>query len=172
MADSTHDLDQIDVDTEEIETTVNELMAAGSPAKGFGLQLSAMTGLRVELYAGYALNTSSTPTKITSGLGHDCTDNATNYLSLEPGSPPTLTWVTAAPSGWPGPLTSGGTALYSFVAASGVLTTWTDYRLAPVGGVTKAAILAALDIDSWSWSGDSLTIGRDGKQIILTLETP
>lgn len=170
MADSSHDIPQIDVDTAEIEVTVNEINAAQSPALGFGIK--SMTALNVVLFQGYALNTSGTPVKITSGLDLDLTDDATNYVSLEPGSPPTIALVSAAPSGWPGPLASGGVALQSFVAADGAITSHLDYRLAPVSSVSKAAILALLDIDSWEWSGDSLTISRDSKQIILTLETP
>lgn len=173
MADRTHDLDQIDTDTAEIEVTENELHAAGSPAKGFGLQLSAMTGLRVEMYAGVALNTSGVPTKITSGLGHDCTDDATSYCSLEPGTPPTITYVTVSPSGWPGPLASGGVALYEFVAADGALTDWTDWRPAPVAGTSINTVLAALGIDSWVITGSgpyaiTITKGAYSAQIDLT----
>lgn len=131
MADSSgHGIPQLDVDTAELEALANENFQAGSPAMGFGLILGEMTGLQVEMLPGVALDTAGTPTKITLGLSHSCTDDATNYCSLEPGSPPTITYVTAAPSGWPGPLASGGVALYSFVAADGALT-WTDYRLAP-----------------------------------------
>jgi hypothetical protein len=88
-----------------------------------------MTGLHVELYSAYALDTDGTPTKIESGLSHDLADDATSYVSLEVGTPPTIAVVTSAPSGWPGPLASGGAALYEFVAADGAITDWLDYRL-------------------------------------------
>lgn len=171
MADRTHDIPSIDTDTAEIETTVNEINQAQSPALGFGLNQAEMSGLGVSMFAGYAPNSSGAPTKITAGLTHTLTDNATSYCSLEPGSPPTITYVTASPSGWPGPLASGGVALYSFIAASGAITDWADYRLAPLG-VSKAAILAALGIDSWVTTSTDITITVGSKAITLSLETP
>lgn len=170
MADSTHDIPQIDTDTAEIEVTVNEINLAQSPALAFGIK--SIAALHVELYEGYALDSSGTPVKITSGLGHDLTNAATNYLSLEPGAPPIITRVTSAPSGWPGPLASGGTALLSFVCAGGAITGHQDYRMGSTGGVTRASVLAALDIDSWTWVGDELTIVRNGKQYVIEMETP
>lgn len=45
-------------------------------------------------------------------------------------------------------------------------------QLAELAGVTKAAILAALGIDQFDVTADDITIGKDGKIIILPLSTP
>ena len=167
MSDSTTGIEQIDVDTAEIEVKVNENFGAGSPGLAFGL-IRDPVALHVDIYEGVAPNASGVPTKV-GNQGFDLTNTATNYLRRN--ADLTFTVTTSAPSGWPGPLASGAVALYSFVCAGGAVTSWLDYRLAAgtSNSVVKAAILAALEIDSWTWVGDDLTITKGGKSVVLTV---
>lgn len=124
MADSTTPLDTVAADQAGKEITVDELFDAHSPASGFGRHASACAGL-VWAYYPAVMMISGTPTKIAGGT-LTLTASVTNYVRLNSGG--TISVLTSAPSGWPGPLASGAFALYEIVCGADGPTSWQDWR--------------------------------------------
>ncbi len=127
MSNSTTTIDQISVSQSQKEVTANALFDAFSPAVNFGRRASTCSGLTWGYY-GATISVSGVPTQIANGT-IALTNAATNYLYAT--SAGTVTKVTSAPTGWPGPITSpaGAIALYEIVTAGSLVTSYTDYRL-------------------------------------------
>jgi hypothetical protein len=139
MADSTTNLDTISAGQSSKEVTANALSDAGSPATLFGRRASTTSALTFGYYGGKyrkADGTILTVANATIAL----TDAATNYLLETDG---TVSKVTAAPAGWPGPLAGGAKALYQVVTSGGLVTSYTDYRTTGIGSGPAGASAAA-----------------------------
>jgi hypothetical protein len=127
MADSTSHVPQVTNSQSSKEVTVNIVNDANSPAGLFGRNGVTTTGLTWGYLGGKyrkADGTILTVANATLAL----TAAATNYILETDG---VVSKVTAAPSGWPGPLAAGATALYAVIAGATAVTSYTDYRAAP-----------------------------------------
>jgi hypothetical protein len=124
-------IDTISQSQSQKEVSANALFDASSPSLAFGHRISTSAGLTWGYYGG-VINIAGTPTVIANGTVL-LTASATNYIRLN--SDGTLTVLTSAPAGWPGPLASSATALYAVVVGTASPTSWTDYRTAQGAGV-------------------------------------
>lgn len=162
-------IDQIEESQSSKEVTANELFAAGIPALGFGKRGSTSVALTLEIYGGVIL-IADVPTLI-GNYTATLTASSTNYIRMN--SDGTFTVTTSAPSGWPGPLTSGAVAILDVATDTGAVIDGSlhDWRVTGSGGVTFASVLAALAIDGWAWSvvggHPRLTITKSGESTVL-----
>jgi hypothetical protein len=124
-------IDTISQSQSQKEVTANSLFDASSPSFAFGHRISTSAGLTWGYYGG-VINIAGTPTVIANGTVA-LTASTTNYIRLN--SDGTLSVLTSAPAGWPGPLASSATALYAVVTGAASPTSWTDYRTAQGAGV-------------------------------------
>lgn len=135
MSGSTTNLDQVSATAVQRETTINANFDAASPATLFGRRASTTSALTWGYYGG-TFNVSGLPTVIANGT-IALTGGATNYLYATAAG--VVTKVTAAPSGWPGPLAAGAVALYEIVAGASSVTSYTDYRTPSSWGSSSAS---------------------------------
>lgn len=124
MSGSTPNIDHIDFASVQKEVIVNRVNDAQAPAAVFGIK--TVIGLSLTVYGG-TINVAGVPTVI-GNQTVSLTNAATNYVKTN--SSGTVSVVTSAPSGWPGPLAAGDTALFAIVTSGGVATTITEYRVA------------------------------------------
>jgi hypothetical protein len=135
MADSSTHLDQISPSQASKEVPANAIADAMSPAATFGRRASTTAVLTWGMYGGkYRKADGTVITKANATVA--LTDSATNYLLETDG---VVSNVTAAPSGWPGPLAAGANALYEIVCAGGAVTSYTDYRAPGIGNGASPA---------------------------------
>lgn len=107
-------VDQISFSQAQKEVTHNQAINAEAPAAVYGIK--TLIGLSLVLYGG-TIDVAGTPTVIADQTV-SLTNGATNYVKAS--SAGVVSVVTSAPSGWPGPLASGVTALYTIVTSGGV----------------------------------------------------
>ncbi|MBI3150093.1 MAG: hypothetical protein HYZ17_16435 [Betaproteobacteria bacterium] len=139
MSDSTSHLDELSVGQASKESAGNALWNAMSPNALFGRRSSTTSALTWGYYGGKYRKADGTV--VTKGNATQAlTDAATNYLLETDG---TVSKVTAAPVGWPGPLAGGAKALYEIVCAGGLVTGYTDYRTTGIGAGPAGAVAAA-----------------------------
>jgi hypothetical protein len=105
--------------------TFNQAADAMSAAALFGVKKS--NGLTLTLYGG-KFPTDAGPVSIAS-TKIALTASATNYIYVD--TVGNITKVTAAPTGWPGPMSTGARALYELVVGTDAVTSWTCYRTGP-----------------------------------------
>jgi hypothetical protein len=146
MSDSTTQLAQVNFADYDKETTVNELFDAHSPASLFGRNADTTSALTWGYYGGKYRKADGTILELTIGTV-SLTASATNYILETDG---VVSKVTAAPSGWPGPLASGARALYQVICdTSGVNPAawptggYKDYRTTGIGAGPAAAAAAS-----------------------------
>lgn len=123
MSNSTTNLDLISPSQASKEVTANALFDAMSANAIFGRRASTTAGLTWGYYGGAYQHDDLTVAVLANGT-IALTASATNYLYNVDG---VVTKATAAPSGWPGPLSSG-IALYEVVTDATGVTSYTDYR--------------------------------------------
>lgn len=128
MSGSTSSLDLISASQSSKEVTANALFDAMSQAAMFGRRESTSSGLVWGYYGGCKM-VGEKPTIIANGTV-TLTNSATNYVYEVDG---VVAKVTAAPTGWPGAISSiaNARALYEVVVSGGVPTSWIDYRCVP-----------------------------------------
>jgi hypothetical protein len=114
MADSSNTLPLIDVNQAEKEVSANALFTAGSPILLFGVDPRNTTALTFGYLGGKYRKADGTILEISDGTV-TLTASATNYIKETDG---VVSVTTAAPSGWPGPLSGGAKALYQVVCDS------------------------------------------------------
>lgn len=129
MANKVTNLDLISSSQAQKEVTANALSDAMSPSALFGRRASTTSGLTFGYYGGCFL-ASGVPTQIANG-SISLTASATNYVSVYADG--TVHNVTSAPSGWPGPLAAGASALYQITTDANGVTDYTDYRSPQTG---------------------------------------
>lgn len=157
MADSTTNLDVIDELQEGIVDRINELVDAASVGTYWGRRGSACVGLTWAYYGG-VVDIAGVMTRIANGTLSLTANQANIYIEHT-----TAGVVSFNTSGF----TAGSIPDYKAVTGASTVTSYQDFRAA---SMALSAILALLDIDGWSWSGDVLTITRNGKQVQLELE--
>jgi hypothetical protein len=174
--DSTPNLATLSSGQASKEVTVNELVDALSPASLFGRNADATSALTWGYYGGkYRKADGTVVTKANATIA--LTASATNYILETDG---VVSKVTAAPTGWPGPLASGARALYAIVCDGSGPTSYTDYRTTGIGagpasgsvtsvGVTVPAHLAVSGSPvtssgtiAISYSGTALPVANGG----------
>jgi hypothetical protein len=126
MSNSTTLLDQIATNQAAKEVVVNALLDAASPATLWGRHASACSGLTWGYYGGSFVDSSLTLHGIANGTV-TLTASTTNYLFADP----TTGAVSANTSGFP----AGKVPLYSIVAGTTTVSTYTDYRSYQPSGV-------------------------------------
>lgn len=139
MADSSHTLPIISASQASKEVTANALFLAGSPILLFGVDPRTTSVLDLGYLGGKYRKADGTISEIDDDVVA-LTDAATNYILETDG---VVSKVTAAPSGWPGPLASGAKALYEIVCSGGAVTSYTDYRTNGIGSGSVASVAAA-----------------------------
>lgn len=124
MADLVTNIDLIQQSQSQKEVTANALFDATSPATIFGRHASACAGLTWGYYGG-KFNIAGTPTAILNGT-LALTASSTCYIRVAT-TTGVVSFVTSAPSGWPGPV-SGYTALYELTTGAATVTDGVDWR--------------------------------------------
>lgn len=114
------------------EVSFNQLANALSAGALFGVRQSKTNGLRLTLYGGN-FPTDAGPVAV-ADAAINLTASATNYVSVNTAG--VVSNVTAAPTGWPGPMASGARALYQLTVGANSITSGTCYW---VGPTTKGA---------------------------------
>jgi hypothetical protein len=132
MADSTTNLPLILTSQAQKEVSANGIFDAASPSTALGRNFQTCAGLTWG-YLGGLLDIAGTPTAIANGTVV-LTASTTNYLYVDAAGVVHVT--TSIPSGWPGPLAAGSTALYDMVVGSATVTSWHDYRTAKGTGIS------------------------------------
>jgi hypothetical protein len=163
MADSSNTLPLIDVNQAEKEVSANALFTAGSPILLFGVDPRNTTALTFGYLGGKYRKADGTILEISDGTV-TLTASATNYIKETDG---VVSVTTAAPSGWPGPLSGGAKALYQVVCdSSGVNPAawptggYKDYRTTGLGSGngTGSVTSVAMTVPSFlSVSGSPIT---------------
>jgi hypothetical protein len=129
MADSTNTLPLLSASQASKEVSANSLFTAGSPSLLFGIDPRTTVALTLGYLGGKYRKADGTV--ITKADGTQAlTASATNYILETDG---TVSKVTAAPAGWPGPLAAGARALYEVVCDGSGPTSYTDYRTTGLG---------------------------------------
>jgi hypothetical protein len=131
MSDSTTNLNTIQTSQAAKEVTANGLFDAMSPASLFGRHDSECAALTWGYYGGKYRKADGTVIMIANAT-LSLMPSATNYLKETDG---VVSVTTAAPTGWPGPLASGATALYAIVCGASSAIGYTDYRAASPGNI-------------------------------------
>jgi hypothetical protein len=124
MSGTTPLIDHIDPSSAQKEVIANRVNDAQAPAATLGIK--TLIGLTLVVYGG-PIDVAGVPT-ILANQTLTLTDNATNYVKLSPAG--VISTVASAPTGWPGPLAAGVTALFTIVTVSGFATSITEYRIA------------------------------------------
>lgn len=163
-------IDQIEESDSSKEVLVNEQFVAALPALGFGKRYSTSVGLTLEIYGGVIL-IAGTPTVIGN---YTATLTATSFNYVVMHDDGTFDVYTSAPSGWPGPLAGGDTAILDCETDTGGIIdgSLNDWRISPGGGVTLSSVLSVLGIDSWTITGTGpyvLTITKGAYSTVLDL---
>lgn len=141
---SSTNLDQLDFGVADKEVIVNENFSVVSVAAQFGRHGSLCAALTWAYYGG-TINVAGTPTVIADGT-LSLTDNATCYVKRT--SAGVVSFVTSAPSGWPGPLAGGDIAIATVTTSGGAVTGEVDHRTGAGGGVTDPELLAIAGLTS------------------------
>lgn len=134
MADSNTHVPQVTASQASKEVTVNMVNDANSPAGLFGRNGITTTGLTWGYLGGKYRKANGTMLTI-ANTTLALTASATNYILETDGA---VSKVTAAPTGWPGPLASSATALYEVVCGASAVTSYTDYRAPAVAAAAGA----------------------------------
>lgn len=125
MADFTSNLDLLTPGQGLKENRANNLFNAMNQAALFGRREPQSSGLVWAYYGGNIRHlTTGALIEVPNGQV-TLTASATNYIYEENG---TVSVVTAAPAGWPGPLVAPKRALYQVVCDATTATTWDDKR--------------------------------------------
>jgi hypothetical protein len=122
-------LDQVAQGQANHAATVNSIFAALSASAIFGIKASATRGLTLVLYGGN-FPVSGTPTVIADQTV-TLTASTTNYIYAT--SAGVVTKTTSAPTGWPGPLAAGATALYDLTTNASGIVSGNNWRIG-IGG--------------------------------------
>jgi hypothetical protein len=146
LSDSTSNLPQMTSAQASKEVLFNEMMGAASPATLFGINPDTTTALTFGYLGSKYRKADGTILDVANGTV-TLTASATNYILETDG---VVSKVTAAPSGWPGPLAAGARALYQVVCdTSGVNPAawptggYKDYRTTGIGAGPAAAAAAS-----------------------------
>jgi len=135
MSDSTTNLDLIATSQASKEVTANALFDAASPNVIFGRRANTAAALTWGYYGGVCILAAG-PTKIANGT-LTLTDATTNYIEADT----TTGAVSVNTTGW----STGTLHLYEVVTASGVVSSYTDWR-GRVIGAEGSAQLDARDV--------------------------
>lgn len=138
MANSTSNLDQIQVAQAQKEIIVNALVDAASPATAFGRHDSTTGGLTWGYYGGTIMS-NGTVSQVANGT-LALTASSTNYVELDLGGT-----VSANTTGF----TSGRMPLYTIVAGATTITSYTDNRTTlfpPKTGYASKSIAGGVDV--------------------------
>jgi hypothetical protein len=146
LSDSTSNLPQMTSAQASKEVLFNEMIGAASPATLFGINPDTTTALTFGYLGSKYRKADGTILDVANGTV-TLTASATNYILETDG---VVSKVTAAPSGWPGPLAAGARALYQVVCdTSGVNPAawptggYKDYRTTGIGAGPAAAAAAS-----------------------------
>jgi hypothetical protein len=129
VANSSTNLDLINVNQSQKEVTANALFDAMSPNSLFGRRGSTSVGLTWGYYGGNVV-VGGTPTQIANGT-IALTANATNYVEADSSGV-----VHVNTSGW----TGGYTRLYQVVTGASTVSSYTDWRVPSAGTVTSVGL--------------------------------
>jgi hypothetical protein len=137
---------------------MNAALDAMSPAALFGRRALTTAALTWGYVGGKYRKSDGTVITIANGTV-SLTASATNYILETDG---VVSKVTAAPSGWPGPLANSAKALYAVVCDGSGVTSYTDYRTTGIGsgasGGSGTVTSVALTVPSvFSLSGSPIT---------------
>lgn len=150
MSNSTTNIDQVNFAQPRQDVVINANSDAGSPGYVYGRHASQTSGLTWGYYGGCAL-VGSTPTQIPNGT-LTLTNSATNYNEVDPS--------TGIPSVNTSGFSGGFIHLYTIVVAGGLVTSYTDWRLAAVA--TAAAVAGPTGATGAGGTGNTGATGPTG----------